>query len=698
MTTGTMMVCSQGVKLKVVEAVLDKAQGQGLVTTQDVHDMLISPATADAGCAYIDTLNDSLKGPATCIVSHAWASPWQDTVDVMRQVEAETPNTLFWLDLLVSNHQSGTSAQSDEWWSTTYRQHILHVGSVAVVATPWLTRGEGGVLSRTWCLFELLVACLAVDTVDLRFYLPSSADALFVDKLLQDFVATGTATRCLDVQRSTAFHDHDKAAMLRVIEAWTGTKRCNTLVSKCVEKWLLHEATLVKSALQLQLIPHQVPQQPGSFPPLPFARYSTALALLEPTVVQYAELCCNLGRAVLNFSDGHPDDLQLLQASNSVVALDHFDQALTALSTTPSNHQSQLLEASLHNQIGIAHAINSRLDSALKHHREALRLQQHALGKDHPDTCTTYNSMAAVLGQQGHLDQAMECYDNVLALQQISPESKGSLAVTSPTFVLMRMAHVLEQKGDLAGSLKLCEQALAVRRSTLGEEHEATASTYVCIGDLHSHMGNSAAALACFSKALDIVTKLVGDRHPQTADLHDSMALVYLNNGNSGKAIEHHATALSILSSSFGADHSSLITTHNNLGNAFYAQGRMDEAREHYTRAFTMQRNVLGEDHPETAILRSNVAMVLGSMGQLDMALQEYQRVLASQLATLGDIHHTTGLTFDNIAHIYERQGDVRHALKFYNKALVAFQATIGADDPSTKMVLYRIQCFQQGE
>eukprot|EP00049_Salpingoeca_infusionum_P027675 m.33711 g.33711 ORF g.33711 m.33711 type:complete len:136 (-) comp9656_c0_seq2:1745-2152(-) len=102
MTTGTMMVCSQGVKLKVVEAVLDKAQGQGLVTTQDVHDMLISPATADAGCAYIDTLNDSLKGPATCIVSHAWASPWQDTVDVMRQVEAETPNTLFWLDLLTS--------------------------------------------------------------------------------------------------------------------------------------------------------------------------------------------------------------------------------------------------------------------------------------------------------------------------------------------------------------------------------------------------------------------------------------------------------------------------------------------------------------------------------------------------------------------------------------------------------------------
>ena len=113
------------------------------------------------------------------------------------------------------------------------------------------------------------------------------------------------------------------------------------------------------------------------------------------------------------------------------------------------------------------------------------------------------------------------------------------------------------------------EQALAINRKVLGEEHPDTAQSLNNLGALLRATGDYAAARPYYEQALAIRKKVLGEEHPDTA--------------------------------------SSL----NNLGALLRATGDYDGARPYYEQALAIRKKVLGEEHPDTAQSLNNLGDLL---------------------------------------------------------------------------------------
>jgi tetratricopeptide (TPR) repeat protein len=95
-----------------------------------------------------------------------------------------------------------------------------------------------------------------------------------------------------------------------------------------------------------------------------------------------------------------------------------------------------------------------KYEEAEEMHRQALRLRETVLGKEHPDTLTSMNNLASVLSNQGKYEQAEEMLRQALRLQEMV------LGKEHPS--------TLVSKNNLAYNRKLQSQ---IQRETLGSDH-----------------------------------------------------------------------------------------------------------------------------------------------------------------------------------------------------------------------------------
>ena len=79
------------------------------------------------------------------------------------------------------------------------------------------------------------------------------------------------------------------------------------------------------------------------------------------------------------------------------------------------------------------------------------------------------------------------------------------------------MGGLLKTLGDLEGARPYFEQALAIRRKKLGEEHPDIAQNLNNMGFLLQAMGDLEGARPYYEQALAILCKKLGEEHPETA-------------------------------------------------------------------------------------------------------------------------------------------------------------------------------------
>lgn len=91
------------------------------MSTEDVCNAIIKPATLDGRCSYAELLQqdgDSAQrylGQATVFVSHAWKYKFLDLVDTVEDYEQEEdPGAFFWIDFIPNNQHTATS-HAYEW-------------------------------------------------------------------------------------------------------------------------------------------------------------------------------------------------------------------------------------------------------------------------------------------------------------------------------------------------------------------------------------------------------------------------------------------------------------------------------------------------------------------------------------------------------------------------------------------------------
>ena len=161
-------VSRKGVSLSQLRAfVRDHAHHlQPHTTTAQVVD-LIKRLTEAGRCSYVELLRRRGEpvDDATVFGSHTWSGRFLDLVAALESKYGGRAEERIWLDVMVVPQNDCDKPRGDSVWYDAFERALRETGRIAVVLAPF---DRPVYLTRSWCLFEFLVAMklgLAMDMV-----------------------------------------------------------------------------------------------------------------------------------------------------------------------------------------------------------------------------------------------------------------------------------------------------------------------------------------------------------------------------------------------------------------------------------------------------------------------------------------------------------------------------------------------------
>ncbi len=231
--------------------------------------------------------------------------------------------------------------------------------------------------------------------------------------------------------------------------------------------------------------------------------------------------------------------------------------------------QPDFVEA--HNNLGIALAGQGKIEEAIAHYVEALRIQ--------PDFVGAHTNLGVALAGQGKIEEAIAHYVEALRIQPDYVEARNNLGVA------------------LAGQGKI-QEAIAHYREALRIAPEF-AKTHYNLGVALAGQGRIQEAIARYVEALRI--------QPDYVEAHNNLGVALAGQGRIQEAIAHFAEALRI--------QPDFVEAHNNLGVALAGQGRIQEAIAHYVEALRLK--------PDYAEAHINLGLAYSMIGDKGSALKQ---------------------------------------------------------------------------
>jgi tetratricopeptide (TPR) repeat protein len=290
------------------------------------------------------------------------------------------------------------------------------------------------------------------------------------------------------------------------------------------------------------------------------------------------------------------------------------------------------------------------------------------------------NEAGLFLYNQGRYGEAEPLYQQALAIMrerlgEQHPDTAASLN---------NLARLYQAQGRYDEAEPLYQQALAIMRERLGEQHPHTAASLNNLAMLYQAQGRYDEAEPLYQQALAIMRERLGEQHPDTATSLNNLAMLYQAQGRYDEAEPLYQQALAIRKARLGEQHPDTAASLNNLAVLYHAQGRYDEAEPLYQQALAIMRERLGEQHPDTAASLNDLAGLYQAQGRYDEAEPLYQQALAIRKARLGEQHPDTAASLNNLARLYQAQGRYDEAEPLYQQALAIMRERLGEQHPYT--------------
>ncbi len=339
--------------------------------------------------------------------------------------------------------------------------------------------------------------------------------------------------------------------------------------------------------------------------------------------------------------------------------------------------------ATSYNNLAGAYKNQGKYKEAEELYKKAMLIREKVLGEKHPDTAASYNNIAGMYNDQGKYKEAEELYKKALQIREkILGEEHLDTAVSYNNF-----AGVYYYQKKYKEAEELYKKTMLITEKVLGEEHPSTATSYNNLAGVYKNQGKYKEAEELYKKALLINKKVLGEEHPSTAASYNNLALLYNNQGKYKEAKELYKKALLIIEKVLGEEHPSTATSYNNFAGVYKNQGKYKEAEELYKKALLINKKVLGEEHPSTAASYNNLAGVYDSQGKYKEAEELFKKALLVRKKVLGEGHPSTAISYNNLAGVYESQGKYKISLSYYYKAFKICISKLGLNHPNTQIV-----------
>ncbi len=276
----------------------------------------------------------------------------------------------------------------------------------------------------------------------------------------------------------------------------------------------------------------------------------------------------------------------------------------------------------------------------------ALEVLERALGREHPGTLGSVNSLALLLKSKGDYHGAEPLYHRALEASERVLGREHPQTLTS----VNNLAELFRSKGDYDAAEPLCRRALEASERVLGSEHPHTLLSVNNLALLLCKRGDYNGAEPLYRRALEPMERVLGGEHPHTLLSVNNLAGVLESKGDYGGAEPLYRRALEAMERVLGGEHPHTLASVNNLAGVLESKGDYDGAEPLYRRALEAIERVLGHGHPNSLGSTNNLAALLYRKGDYDGAEPLYRRAVESARKLLGPNHPDTKLFAENHA------------------------------------------------
>jgi eukaryotic-like serine/threonine-protein kinase len=299
--------------------------------------------------------------------------------------------------------------------------------------------------------------------------------------------------------------------------------------------------------------------------------------------------------------------------------------------------------------------------------------------EDQPDVkAALMHTMSRVYDALGLYDKARPLGEEALKLRRQSLGSEHPDVAAS----LMNLAGVLYDQGDYAGAEALNREALAMRRNLLGNDHPDVAASLNGLAIVLDLKGDYAGAEALYREALAMQRKLLGSEHRDVARSLTNMAGVLYEKGDYAGAEALYREALAMHRKLLGNDHPDVAQDLNGLAIVLDVKGDYAGAEALYREALAMQRKLYGNEHPLVAQNLGNLADVLDHKGDYAGAEALDREVLAMHRKLLGNEHPSVAQSLNNLADVLDHKGDHAGAEGLSRETVAMRRKALGNEHP----------------
>ncbi len=248
--------------------------------------------------------------------------------------------------------------------------------------------------------------------------------------------------------------------------------------------------------------------------------------------------------------------------------------------------------------------------------------------------------------------------------------------------MLTLLGRIYERRGDYEQALPLLDQAVALGRRTLGPSREL-AQSLNDLGVARRQMAELDTARAVLEQALAMRREILGEEHPDVAVSHSELGRILFDQGRLDEAEAHYRAALAIRRKVLGpADHETA-TSMSDLGLLLRQKGDRAGAETLFRETLAVTRTSSGPQHPDVATALSNLALTVNERGDHAAAEAMFREALAIGQASLGREHPKNAQRLANLAWALRLRGRLAEAAATHEEALAISRPALGLDHPA---------------
>jgi eukaryotic-like serine/threonine-protein kinase len=281
---------------------------------------------------------------------------------------------------------------------------------------------------------------------------------------------------------------------------------------------------------------------------------------------------------------------------------------------------------------------------------------------------------------RGNSITAREVLDR--SVKSIGTDAGGDPEVRAT--LLYSLATIYKNLGLYGASSQVLEQALELRRSTLGPEHPETLRAASDTATLLRLRSRFEEAEPIGRATLEARRRVLGNRHPDTLESVAELCMILQVSQHGPEAeplcIEAYEGRREVL----GPDHIDTLTSDSMMGRLYLVLNDGVKAEPFLRDALDRQRRVLGSDHPDTFVTMGNLTNFLQEVGKLEEAGQLARESLEGKQRVFGPDHPATLAAMYMTAHMLRRAGKPEEAEVYYRRAAEGRERVLGPDHLET--------------